>query len=81
VIFSSGELGSDALEAYNRFATTPATSSIPAILLLGENQSGWRAEATADQRHVVVSMPVKLGEFRELMSRLLPPKNEEVTAG
>jgi serine/threonine-protein kinase len=81
VIFSSGELGSDALEAYNRFSTTPATSAIPAILLLGENQSDWRAEAAADQRHVVVSMPVKLREFRELMSRLLPPKNEEVTAG
>lgn len=77
VIFSSGELGSDALDAYNRFSTAPATSAIPAVLLLGENQSAWRAEATTDERHVVVSMPLKLREFRELMNRLLPPKGDE----
>jgi serine/threonine-protein kinase len=81
VIFSSGELGNDAIEAYNRFSTTPATSTIPAILLLGESQAGLRGKVAADDRHVVVSMPVKLREFRELVSRLLPPKNEEIAAG
>ena len=34
----------------------------------------WQNEATADERHVVVTMPVKLGEFRELLAKLLPPK-------
>lgn len=79
VIFSTGELGDAALTAYNRFATTPATAQVPAVLLLGEQQKSWRGEATIDERHVVISMPIKLGEFRDLMSRLLPPK-EAATA-
>ena len=74
VIFSTGELAESALAAYNQFASTLATSQVPAILLLGEKQKDWRAQATDDERHVVVAMPVKLGEFRDLISKLLPPK-------
>lgn len=79
VIFSTGELGDAALQAYNQFAATPATSNVPAVLLLGEQQKAWRGEAASDERHVVMSMPLKMGEFRELMVKLLPPKETAAT--
>ncbi len=79
VIFSTGELGSPALEAYNLFASAPATSQVPAVLILNENHKDWRAQATHDERHVVLAMPLKLGDFCDLMTKLLPPKEAATT--
>jgi serine/threonine protein kinase len=74
VIFSTGELGERARDAYAQFAKATATSKIPAVLLLGEHHQAWRDDAPQDKHHVVLQMPVKLGEFRTLMGKLLPPK-------
>ena len=74
VIFSTDELGESALQAYNRFVTTPATTNIPAVLLLGEQQRSWARDVTKDERHLVLAMPIKLGQLRDLLGKLLPPK-------
>ena len=73
VIFSTGELGEPSLDAFNRFAEGEHTSDIPAVLLLGENAR--RLEGTrpsSDDHRVVVSMPIKLRQVRELLARLVP---------
>jgi serine/threonine-protein kinase len=72
VIFSTGELGESALEAFNQFAECKTTEQIPAILLLGEQQRGWKKKAKLADHRVAVSMPIKLKEFREVLSKLRP---------
>jgi eukaryotic-like serine/threonine-protein kinase len=75
VMFSTGGLGHPALEAFNRFGENTATQAIPAVLLLGEKQQDWKSQAKLDKHRVVISMPVKLRELREVLGKLLPVVN------
>ena len=77
VIFSTGELGEAALEAFNLFGKNEITQPIPAILLLGENHHSWSKKAQLDDHRVVVAMPIKLKEFRDLLARLVPVEVEQ----
>ncbi len=72
VIFSTGELGERSFDAFNRFADGEHTREIPAVLLLGENQGDWKSKAKLNDHRVVVSMPIKLRQVRELLARLVP---------
>lgn len=72
VIFSTGELGEPALEAFNRFGENEATRPIPAVLLLGEHQDDWKKRAKLNKHRIVMSMPIKLRELREVLARLVP---------
>ncbi len=77
VIFSTGELGEPALEAFNRFGENEHSRHIPAILLLGENQQSWKSRAKLAKHRVVVSMPIKLRELRALLAALVRKKDEQ----
>lgn len=72
VIFSTGELGESALEAFNRFGDGNHTGRIPAVLLLDEHHKAWQKKAQLSQHRVVVSMPIKLRHLREVLARLVP---------
>jgi serine/threonine-protein kinase len=72
VIFSTSELGEPALEAFNKFAEGRNTSPIPAVLLLGEHQQDWRKRAKLNKHRVVMSMPIKLRQLREVLDKLVP---------
>lgn len=72
VIFSTGELGETSFDAFNRFADGQHTRNIPAVLLLGENHADWKSKAKLNDHRVVVSMPIKLRQVRELLARLVP---------
>ena len=72
VIFSTSELGESALEAFNKFGEGAHTNTIPAILLLGEHHQSWKAKAKLGQHRVLVSMPIKLRQLREVLARLVP---------
>jgi serine/threonine-protein kinase len=74
VIFSTSELGESALEAFNRFGEAKHTSRIPAVLLLGEHHEAWRKKAKLNDHRVVVSMPIKLRQLREVLAKLVPPQ-------
>jgi eukaryotic-like serine/threonine-protein kinase len=76
VVFSSGKLGSAALEAFNRFGVEEATRDIPAVLLLGEKQGSWRAKAEVNSNRVVLSMPIKLRDLRGVLGKLAPAMGE-----
>ncbi|HEX3726447.1 MAG TPA: protein kinase, partial [Pirellulales bacterium] len=77
VIFSTGELGQAALDAFNRFAEAKHTATIPAVLLLGEGQQSWKQRAKLDKHRVVVSMPIKLRELRQVLAKLVPLINHQ----
>jgi DNA-binding response OmpR family regulator len=72
VIFSTGELGEAALDAFNRFGEGQHTARIPAVLLLDEHHTEWKAKAKLNKHRVVVSMPIKLRSLREVLSQLVP---------
>jgi serine/threonine-protein kinase len=65
VLLSSGHLGRDALDAFNRFGEEPATKNTPIVLLLGDQQGAWQKHAQADQHRVVLKMPVKSRQLRQ----------------
>jgi serine/threonine-protein kinase len=72
VIFSTGELGESALDAFNRFGENKQTRPIPAVLLLGEHQQSWKGKAKLSKHRVVMSMPIKLRHLREVLAKLVP---------
>lgn len=88
VIFSTGELGQAALDAFNSFADEEHTAAIPAVLLLDEHQQSWKSKAKLSPNRVLVAMPIKLRNFRQVLAKLVPveektddePKAEEQPA-
>ncbi len=73
VVFSTGELGASALEAFNALAAAEATREVPAVLLLGEGHGAWLKKAALDKHRVALSMPIKLKDFRAVLTKLVPP--------
>ncbi|MCE9547033.1 MAG: protein kinase [Planctomycetia bacterium] len=72
VVFSAGELGERALNAFATFVRAPATCHIPAMLLLARNQAEWADRGTGAPHHVVLTMPVTLRKIRDVLERLVP---------
>ena len=79
VIFSASELGTLALEAFNRFAIDDHTSDIPAVLLADQSQQNIIRFAKMSQHRVLLSMPLKVRELRMTLQRLLAsrPRRDE----
>lgn len=73
VVFSSGDLGESAVEAFNAFGDSEKTREVPAILLLGENQKAWKARAKRADHRLVLAMPIKLRQLRNVLTELVPP--------
>jgi serine/threonine-protein kinase len=71
VLFSTSDLGELAINAFNRLGDDPATQSVPAVLLLGEQHQTLKAKAKVNKHRVVICSPIKLRELREVLARLL----------
>ena len=76
VIFSTAEIGEEALEAFNQFARGTATRELPAVLLLGPSQADWIERAELAEHHIAVQMPIPFREFRQRLAELVPPQVE-----
>ena len=70
VMFSCADMGADALNAFNFFATNDDTKSFPAILLVTENQQNYVKQAKLAEHRRVATLPVKIKELRELLLEL-----------
>lgn len=71
VIFSAAEMGSLALEAYNRFSSEEHTCEIPAILLVDRKQTRIIAEARRGPRRQLLALPLKVRELRMGLMKVL----------
>jgi serine/threonine protein kinase len=73
VVFSTASLGAAAMKMFNRFGEQPSTAKVPAVLLLDEKHAHWKskADAKADHREVV-TMPIKIKKFGQLLTSLAP---------
>lgn len=74
IVFSTSRLGAPAVEAFNDFATSTETSHIPAVLLLKPEDRHWSrlAQPHLAEHRVVLPMPLKMKQFREVVARLVP---------
>lgn len=75
VVFNAQELGKTALRGFNAFAEDKSTQFIPAILLLGEEQSIWKKDAILDRHRVVLPMPITMKQLRAALGKLVPGKS------
>ena len=75
VVLSTGDLGDSAVDAFVALASGERTGKIPAVLLLDVKRKDWREkiEPHLAEHRVVVPLPVKLREVRDVLFRLIPP--------
>jgi eukaryotic-like serine/threonine-protein kinase len=73
-IFSTQELGADALAAFNRLGAMEATAEIPAILLVDQRLKGLMQSAQTAGHRVLLPMPLRLKELRNKLLELLAAK-------
>lgn len=71
VIFGAAELGTLALEAYNRFAEDDHTGEIPAMLLADRRQARIINEARRGPNRLLLALPLKVRELRAGLMKLL----------
>ena len=64
IIFNAQEVGRPALEVFNRFAESESTRSVPALLLLDENQLQWKSQARMAHHRLVLAMPLTMRKLR-----------------
>jgi eukaryotic-like serine/threonine-protein kinase len=75
LLMSSGRLGSEAVEAFNRLSTERRTSQLPAVLLLGEHQAAWMKDAKGGPRRLIAKMPLKSKQLRQcVLSAIAGPQ-------
>jgi serine/threonine-protein kinase len=71
VIFSTGDLGRSALDAFNQFASYSATANVPAILLVDQRQKQILENAKLGPTRVAVAMPLQFKQLRSVLLKLL----------
>ncbi|QDT03421.1 Serine/threonine-protein kinase PrkC [Rubripirellula lacrimiformis] len=71
LVFGASELGSLAVEAFNKFADDEHTASIPSILLVDRRQTSLIASARRGGNHKLLPLPLKVKELRVALMRLL----------
>jgi eukaryotic-like serine/threonine-protein kinase len=76
VIFSTSNLGNEALEAFNDFGEQPATKSVPAILLLGPKHQNWAKQAHTNDWRATVATPIKMKRLLALFDQMMPVAKE-----
>ena len=71
LLLSSGHLGANALKAFNRLGEESATKTVPAVLLLGDQQGAWREKVSPGDHREVIQMPVKSRQLRQAILKVL----------
>jgi len=74
VIFNAQHLGRRALDSFNRFGDDRIIQTVPAILLLEDNQRQWKTKANTADHRVVLPMPITLKQLRTALAKLVEPE-------
>lgn len=78
VLFSARALGKNAVIAFNQMLDNPITKSVPAVLLLDENQIKWGASAKRSKTRLAVGMPISMMRLLRVIEKLTGgDENEE----
>ena len=71
VIFGASDLGTLAVQAFNKFASDEHTRDIPSILLVDQKQSHIIGEASRGPGRKLLPLPLKVRELRAALTQLL----------
>jgi serine/threonine-protein kinase len=71
VVFGASDLGSLAVEAFNRFAEDEHTREIPSILLVDRRQTSIISRASRGEHRKMLALPLKVRELRAALNQLL----------
>jgi serine/threonine-protein kinase len=74
VIFSTQDLGADAVAAFNRLGESETVSHLPAILLLDRHRRALINAAKTNDHRIILSLPLKIGELRKKLRELIGAK-------
>jgi serine/threonine-protein kinase len=77
-IFSAGELGDEAVDAFNAFGDGEYTRHIPAILLVKRDRHDHIRRAQVDERRILLPLGLKIKDLRASLLQLL--REEEPTS-
>lgn len=76
VVFNAQSIGRRALDVFNRFGDDRVIATVPAILLLEENQRPWKAKAKTAEHRVVLPMPITMKQLRVTLAQLIEPESQ-----
>jgi eukaryotic-like serine/threonine-protein kinase len=71
VLFCAQQIGRLALDMFNQMGEDKRTESVPAILLLNEDQQTWEAKAHTAGHRLVLTMPLTMKQLRTSVEQLL----------
>ncbi len=71
VIFSAGELGDEAVDAFNAFGEAEVTSHLPAILLVNRSNKDHIRRANVDEHRILLPLGLKIKQLRAKLLQLL----------
>jgi CheY-like chemotaxis protein len=71
LIFSAGELGDEAVDAFNAFGDAESTRHIPAILLVNRDNKDQIQRAKVDDHRILLPLDLKVKDLRASLLQLL----------
>jgi serine/threonine-protein kinase len=70
ILFNGQSLGMRAVRGFNDFSQYRGLRDVGAILILDAGQSDWAASVTLQFNRVVMTMPIKVKELREVLEQM-----------
>ncbi len=71
IVLDAQEVGSSALDVFNLFGDDERTDFVPAVLLLGDDQRGWKKKAQTTDHRIVLPMPITMKKLRMTLAKLV----------
>jgi len=71
VVLCAVDLGNEALDAFNSLGEQEQTKDVPVIMLVDPRQQHVIRGAKTSDHHVLLSMPLKVRELRQMLARLI----------
>ncbi|MDO5582000.1 MAG: serine/threonine-protein kinase [Planctomycetia bacterium] len=81
ILINAQNIGAKAVLAFNQLGENPITFTIPAILLLEENQIKWAAKAARGRNRVAVVMPIAMKRLLGIMNKLINEAKTKAESG
>ena len=76
-IFSTTEMGQEAVDAFNKFGEMDHTKHIPAILFLDEKRQDMAGLAQVTDHRVLLPMPLKVRQLRAILLKVISGSSGE----
>jgi DNA-binding response OmpR family regulator len=71
IVISAVDLGSEALDAFNKLSEQPFTAKMPAVMLVDPKQDYIVRGAKTSDKHILLPMPLKVRDLRNALSTLI----------